>query len=247
VAVNVENACLCAEFEPDSFVAQSIRRATHSFVNQGNSLEVVRNGGWEQSFRNRVLEVTADLHNIIGFSEASEVVDTNEKPVSRIDLLYRCVICNRGLLAAETKINFACHVTELQPRRIDACYQLQRLVKARRRAYLAYAVTDQWWYGEQSQLVIAHNDSVPWYKEFIENEPPGLPATDMFSAVPPTVVETREFATHKVKIRVRVWVARCSALENGDMSLHFFNDRNELGAERHVTAQELLKRAAKKK
>jgi hypothetical protein len=229
--------CPCAGFEADPFLVHAVQQATRSFVDQRGVLATIRNGGWEQSFRNRVLDITEDRPNFVGFAE------TSEGAVSRIDLAYRCRACHRLVLAAEAKINFSIQFDEVHRRRLEACRQLERLLQMGRLGYLVYVVTDQWWYDEESPLVRVHNASVPWYKEFVEGSPPELPPTDMFAKISPLVVKERDFEAYRVRLRVRVWLARCVLVANsGDMSLNFLNEQGQLGAQHVVTAQDLASR-----
>lgn len=242
---NRPGQCTCPAPDLDAFVAKAVQQANRSLLLQRGALTTIRNGGWEHAFRNRILEVTEEFPNFIGFTEACV------EGVNRIDLAYRCGGCGRCVLVAEMKSNFTTQPRDIGDRHLDACLQLERLAGIGLPAYLVYVVIEQTWYGKQSNLVTTHNRSLSRscsYKKFIEEGAEGLSPAHTLAEDPAVSTEERCFAAHRVRVSARAWLARgMLGKRTGNVLLTFINAKGKSSAQRNVTAKVLAARRRRRK
>jgi hypothetical protein len=133
-------------------------------TNGSGSLTILRNGGWEQWFRNLLL-VELQAGNQWGFTEA------NDRDTRRVDLMIRCKGCPRVILSIEIKTNFVSQgPTEIKKRFHEAIGQLNPFTTSGIPSFIVYVLTHL--RGDKDNpLVIAQKGCSPGYKRFDTKRP----------------------------------------------------------------------------
>jgi hypothetical protein len=173
-------------------------------LNQGGSLAVLRNGGFEQWIRNHIL-VRSDAYQSWGFTEA------RDGAVDRTDLLFRCSECLQPTAAVELKTNFIGQSPrEITKRISESLSQLDGYI-ARVPSFLVYCLTHL--RGDaNTPLVNAQAGAfLPVYKLFdtVRDEWP----EDRLNALPiDSFACKRVVQAYNAAAEIRVWIA--SVTEN---------------------------------
>jgi hypothetical protein len=149
----------CNDIHPCVAVATAVSRAVKALTKDACSLTILRNGGWEQWFRNLLL-VELQTDNQWGFTEA------NDGDTRRVDLMIRCKGCPRVILSIEIKTNYVSQgPAEIKKRFHEAIGQVRPFTTSGVPSFIVYLLTHL--RGDKRKpLVIAQKSCSPGYKYF---------------------------------------------------------------------------------
>lgn len=155
--------CFCS-FRKESELFGAIKAGVQQLAALPGVLSILRNGGCEQTLRNFLISEFEKKTRCTAFTEGEK---------RRVDIVLRCVICEEPWANVEIKSNFSSQIRDISERRGHALGQLKEaafLATCTTHSLYLHLVTHLQASAPLSALVRVHNQHVPPYKRFLQED-----------------------------------------------------------------------------
>jgi len=201
-------ACTCLTLDHDRIVAKAVKAAARGISN--GDLSVVRNGGWELWFRNRLL-VTLERDRTLGSMGFTERPSGGRR---RADLLFHCLKCPATTLALEVKTNFVTQPNDVRKAVVLGRDQLHKHIENAVPSVLICVVTHLW-FAAEGPYSTTHNRVLERtkYKHFRQRSASAREDWTVIDDALPTedrLVE-RRLVSGNARALIAIWAARITS------------------------------------